>query len=63
MSICGGVISESELKKRIDNGTAEGVMMCFVMPDDKFDEYVKFKKENKHKEAKKIFNKYAMSMI
>lgn len=42
--ICGGVISESELKKH----DILEIMMCYILPDDKFEEYMKLKKEREN---------------
>lgn len=63
-AICGGVISESKLKSDQKKYGVWADMMCYVMPDDKFAQYQKLKEENwDSKEAKKLFDKHAWSMI
>ena len=62
--ICGGIISESQLKKRCEkkNGIY-GIMMCFVMKDKDYEVYRKLIKENKLKQADKFSEKVARSLI
>jgi len=57
-AICGGVVPESEFLKN-----PEAFMMCFVMKDKHYKKYVKLLEEEKKKEASKIFNKHAWSVI
>lgn len=57
-AICGGVVSESMVRK-----DSNAYLMAFVMPDEQFSEYIKLIKTNKREEAKKLFDKYAMSQI
>jgi len=59
-AICGGVISESELKRAKD---IMGYCMCLILPDKKFRKYKKLLRENKRKEAGEIVKKYAWSLI
>lgn len=61
--ICGGIIKESELKERLEEGTLEEVMMAYVMPDEQYEKYFELKSKGKHEEADKIFKKYAWSLI
>ena len=62
-SICGGIMSMSMMKKGIKKYGAYFGMMSFLMPDKQYTRWVKYKKQNKDKEAKKLFDKYAMSQI
>ena len=62
-AICGGVISESQLMKDIKKYGAYADMMAYVMPDKQYKRYFTYKRQGKEKEAKKIFDKYAMSQI
>ena len=62
--ICGGVIKESEFKKRLKSKDGVyGIMMCWVLPDDKYEEWERLHKKGKHEEARQIFDKYAKSII
>jgi len=62
-AICGGIIKESEWNKAIKENKLNELMMCFVMPDDKYDLYWKLKQEGKNKEATKVFREHAWSVI
>jgi len=62
-SICGGVMSQTQMKKGMKKYGAYFGMMSFVMPDKWYKKWVAYKKQKKEKEAKKLFDKYAMSMI
>ena len=62
-SICGGVISEGQLKRGMKKYGIHWGMMSFVMPDKQYKEWVDFKKQRKDKEAKELFDKFAMSQI
>ena len=63
-AMCGGVISESQLKKDQEKYGVWANAMAYIMPDDKFSEYQKLKNENwDSKEAKKLFDEYAWSII
>lgn len=58
-AICGGVVKQSEFMK-----DPMRYMMAYIMPDDKFEEYVELKnKDWDGKEAKQLFDKYARSAI
>ena len=57
-AICGGVISKSKFMKDPD-----AYMMAFVMPDNWHDKWIKCIKQGKDKEAKRLFQKYAISQI
>lgn len=57
-AICGGVVKESEFMK-----DPMEYMMSYIMPDDKFDEYVKLKDINDDKKAGELFNQHAWSAI
>ena len=64
MFICGGVIRESEFKRRLKSKDGVyGIMLCWVLPDDKYDEWERLRKEGRRKEARQIFDKYAKSII
>ena len=58
-AICGGVISMS--KALADTGGA--YLMAFVLPDKQYEKYVALKRQKKDKEAKRIFDNYAISQI
>ena len=57
-AICGGVVKESEFMK-----DPMAYMMAYIMPDDKFQEYVHLKDTNDDKQAKKLFDEFAWSAI
>ena len=38
-------------------------LMAFVLPDKQYKKYIAFKKLRKEKEAEKIFNRFAFSLI
>jgi len=61
--LCGGIIKESKFWELFDKGELEPYFLCLVLPDDKYEEYVKLKEEGKEKEAEKIIKKYAFSLI
>lgn len=62
--ICGGVIKESEFKEKLKSKDGVyGIMMCWVLPDDKYEEWERLHKKGKHEEARQIFDKYAKSII
>ena len=64
MFICGGVIRESEFKEKLKSKDGiYGIMLCWVLPDDKYVEWERLQKEGKREEAKKIVDKYAKSII
>jgi len=62
-SICGGVMSETQMMKGMKKYGAYFGMMSFVMPDKWYDKWIAYKKQKKEKEAKKLFDKYAISQI
>ena len=57
-AICGGVISRTEFFSNTD-----AYMMAYVMPDDKFREYIQAKEKNDEATASELFDLYAMSMV
>jgi len=63
MPICGGIIKESEWNKAVEEGTADRYLMCFILPDDKYEEYFRLLEEGKEKDADEIFREYAWSVI
>jgi hypothetical protein len=62
-AICGGVMSNSQLMKGMKKYGAYFGMMSFVMADKHYARFIKYKKAGKEKEAKKIFDRYAISQI
>lgn len=63
-SICGGIIKESEFNRIAKNPQSlYSIMMAFVMPDKQYKKYYKLKDDGKDKEATKLFEKYAWSII
>ena len=61
-AICGGVISFSMHKRNMKKDIWAD-MMAFVMPDKQYEKFIALKKQNKDKEAQKIFDRYAISQI
>jgi len=61
-AICGGIISSSTLKKAMKKDVY-ACMMAFVMPDKQYNKFIGYKKQGKEKEAKKLFDRYAISQI
>ena len=61
-AICGGVISLSQHLKNMKKDIWADAM-AFVMPDKQYIKFIAFKKQNKEKEAQKIFDRYAISQI
>jgi hypothetical protein len=62
-AICGGVISITMHKKNVKAHGIWADTMSYILPDDKYKLFLKFKKQGKEKEANKIFNKFAVSQI
>ena len=62
-SICGGVVSFSMHKKNTKKYGVWADTMAFVMSDKHYKKFISLKKQGKDKEAKKIFNRYAISQI
>ena len=57
-AMCGGVISETLMFS-----DPWAYMMAYYLPDEQFALYKKAKEARNNKEASKIFDKYARSMI
>ncbi len=57
-SICGGVISKSLM-----DSDPWAYMMAYYIEDEQFEKYKVAKESGDNKTAKKIFDKYARSMI
>ena len=51
-AICGGVMSQTQMKKGMKKYGAYFGMMSFVMPDKQYNKYISYKKQGKDKEAK-----------
>ena len=62
-AICGGVISLSMHKTLIKKYGVWADTMSFIMPDNRYRQFVSYKRQDKEKEAKKLFDKYAVSQI
>lgn len=62
-AICGGVMSWSDMKKGMKKYGAYFGMMSFVMPDKQYKRYFAYRKQGKEKEARRLFDKYAISQI
>lgn len=62
-SICGGVMSETQMMKGMKKYGAYFGMMSFVMPDKWYKEWATYRKKKDFKKAKKLFDKYAISQI
>lgn len=62
-SICGGVISESQNKKDMEEFGVWANAMAYVMPDEHYKKYIEYKENGQDKEARRLFEKYARSQI
>lgn len=65
-SMCGGVINRSRWEKGLKEDGGYGLLMAFVMDDDKFEIYKKLKAskgKSDQKSAQEWFKKYARSNI
>ena len=62
-SMCGGVINESRWQQNLKENGGYGLMMAYVMPDDKFELYKKAKESGDEKTAHRLFEKHAHSNI
>ena len=63
MSICGGVLSQSMHEKNMRKHGIWADMMSFILPDKQYKKYVVYKEKGKDKEAERIFDKFAISLI
>jgi len=61
-AICGGIISLSMHKRNMKKDIWADTM-AFVMPDKQYEKFISYKKTGKAKEAKKLFDRYAISQI
>lgn len=61
-AICGGVISFSQHMKNMKKDIWADTM-SFVMADKHYKKFIALKKQNKDKEANRIFDRYAISQI
>jgi len=62
-AICGGVMSFSMMKKGMRKFGAYFGMMSFVMADNQYKRFIAYKKQGREKQAKKLFDRYAISQI
>ena len=62
-SISGGIISQSMNGKMTKKYGVYATMMCYILPDEQYKKYISFKKSGKDKEANKIFEHFARSII
>ena len=62
-AICGGVISRTMDRELTKKHGVWATAMAYILPDKQYAEYISFKKEGKEKEANKIFEQYAHSII
>ncbi len=62
-AVCGGIISQTQWEKDSKRFGIWANMMAYILPDKQYKKYILFKKQNKDKEATKIFEKYAISQI
>ena len=60
-SICGGVISNSMSIKRMKRYGVWADAMSYILPDDKYEKYIAYKKSGKKEQAAKILERYAYS--
>lgn len=61
-AICGGVVKESEYE-RATEVDVWAYAMSYIMPDKQFKLYATLKNQGKDKEAKKLFDEHAWSVI
>lgn len=62
-ALCGGVISQSQHEKNVEEFGVWADAMSFVMSDDKYEKYVEAKNAKDEKKASKLFAKFARSQI
>jgi len=62
-SICGGVISQTMERRATKKYGVWATTMSYVLPDDQYKEYIALIKSGKDKEANKIFEQFAYSII
>ena len=62
-AICGGVMSWSMMKRGMKKYGAYFGMMSFVMADKHYKKFIEYKNKGKEKQAKKLFDRYAISQI
>lgn len=62
-AMCGGLISESQNIRDMKKYGVWANMMCFIMPDKEYKQYILLKKKGDKKTADKFFEKYARSQI
>ena len=62
-SICGGVMSQSQMNKGIKRFGVYYGMMSYILPDEQYKKYTSLLKSGKNKEAQEIFDKHAHSVI
>jgi hypothetical protein len=62
-AICGGVMSFSQAKRLMKKEGPWAGLMSMLMPDKQYKEWVTLNKQGKKKEAKALFDKYAISQI
>ena len=62
-AICGGIMSLSTMKRGMKKYGAYFRMMSFVMVDKQYKRYISYKKSGNDKMAKKLFDRYAISLI
>ncbi len=62
-SLCGGVISQEMHEKNIKKHGIWADMMSFILPNKQYKRYLNYKKKGKDKEAKQVFDKFAISLI
>ena len=62
-AICGGVMSSSMMCKGMKKHGAYFGMMAFVMADKQYKRWLKYKKSNNEKMAKKVFARWAVSQV
>jgi hypothetical protein len=62
-AICGGVMSFSQNKRLMKKEGIWAGLMSYLMPDKQYKKWVDYKKQGKEKQAKKLFDRYAISQI
>ena len=62
-SVCGGVMSESQMFAGMKKHGAYYGMMAWTLADKHYKKYVAYLKAGKKKQADKVFERYAISSI
>lgn len=62
-AICGGVVSESQHRKNVEEYGVWADTMSYVMADEHYEKYRAAQKAGDEKEASRLFRAHAVSQI